>query len=68
MTRDFEPQPQRAPDDGRCAQCGREIGPDEGIGSGRLGHGRFCSLDCFAEYNVEYLRKRADGSDDEPDD
>jgi hypothetical protein len=39
----------------RCPTCGEEIHPREGIGSGRLSDGIYCSLTCFALKDNRYI-------------
>ena len=31
MTQDYEPQPRRAPNDGKCPECGRAVAPGTGV-------------------------------------
>ena len=45
-----------------CPYCQAEIPEGRRVGSGRKSQGGFCSLDCFARYNVLDFMEKPDFS------
>jgi hypothetical protein len=45
---------------GVCPNCGKNIKPGHGVGSGSMSQGYFCSLECAAAFHEEYYQQRAD--------
>lgn len=43
---------------GTCPACGKNVDAGTPVGSGKIGEGRFCSLNCHARYNERQLLER----------